>query len=210
VAYLTLSAPPIWLAAHELDPRVAVGAHSYFDGALTFALWQPDERISIGAYCSLARDVVIFGGGDHDTRRATTYPFHRLLADGAELEAGLRDDTPAGETAIGHDVWIGHGARILAGVQVGHGAVVGAGAVVTRDVPDYGIVAGNPARLTRLRLAPEHVDRLLALAWWEWPHEQVLANVGWLTRSPADWPDPLPLTTPAGQPGVRIPGERTL
>lgn len=81
------------------------------------------------------------------------------------------------DTEIGHDVWIGHGALILPGVRVGSGAIIGAGAVVTRDVAAYSVVAGNPARPIRPRFATETVDRLLALAWWDWPLERIRAAV---------------------------------
>jgi virginiamycin A acetyltransferase len=62
---------------------------------------------------------------------------------------------------------------IMPGVQIGDGAIVAAGAVVSRDVPPFGIVAGNPARLVRSRFDEEDVVRLLAAAWWDWPVELV-------------------------------------
>jgi phosphonate metabolism protein (transferase hexapeptide repeat family) len=72
---------------------------------------------------------------------------------------------------IGHDVWIGHGAIILPGRSVGTGAVVAAGAVVTKDVPAYTIIAGNPARPIRNRFPEAIADRLGTLSWWDWDHE---------------------------------------
>ena len=70
-------------------------------------------------------------------------------------------------TSVGHDVWIGEGAFIKAGVCIGTGAVVGMGAVVTKDVPPYAIVAGNPARVIRKRFSDEMIQSLLATAWWD-------------------------------------------
>jgi hypothetical protein len=72
---------------------------------------------------------------------------------------------------IGHDVWVGHGAIILPGRSVGTGAVVAAGAIVTKDVPAYTIVAGNPARAIKRRFPEEITNRLAQLAWWDWDHE---------------------------------------
>ena len=72
---------------------------------------------------------------------------------------------------IGHDVWIGHGAIVLPGRSVGTGAVVAAGAIVTKDVPAYTIVAGNPARVVRRRFSEDIANRLAELAWWDWDHE---------------------------------------
>jgi phosphonate metabolism protein (transferase hexapeptide repeat family) len=72
---------------------------------------------------------------------------------------------------IGHDVWIGHGAIVLPGRSIGTGAVIAAGAVVTKDVPAYTIVAGNPARTIRRRFSEDATNRLAELAWWDWDHE---------------------------------------
>ncbi len=78
-----------------------------------------------------------------------------------------------GNITIGNDVWIGYGAIILSGVCIGHGAVIGAGSVVTKDVGNYEIVAGNPARLIRKRFDDETITQLLALKWWDWPLEKI-------------------------------------
>ena len=75
--------------------------------------------------------------------------------------------------AIGHDVWIGHGAIILPGVTIGHGAVIAAGAVVTKDVAPYAIVAGVPAQFLKWRFPPEISARIIALGWWDWPHDRL-------------------------------------
>lgn len=74
---------------------------------------------------------------------------------------------------IGHDTWIGAGAMIKPEVTLGDGAVVAAGAVVTKDVEPYTIVAGTPAKVLRVRQPPEIAERLIALAWWDWSHEDI-------------------------------------
>jgi acetyltransferase-like isoleucine patch superfamily enzyme len=79
-----------------------------------------------------------------------------------------------GDVEIGSDVWICHGAFISSGVKIGHGAVVAAMAVVTKDVAPFSIVGGNPAKHIRYRFDEETRERLLQLAWWDWPHEKVL------------------------------------
>jgi hypothetical protein len=79
-------------------------------------------------------------------------------------------------TIIGHDVWIGTGATFLPGARLGSGVIVGAGAVVRGDVPPYAIVAGNPARVLRYRFDAQIVERILAVAWWTWPIDHILAH----------------------------------
>ena len=76
-------------------------------------------------------------------------------------------------TTIGNDVWMGHGSTILGGVTVGDGAVIGAKAVVGRDVPPYGIVAGNPGKVVRKRFTEVQIAALLKLQWWNWPREKI-------------------------------------
>lgn len=76
---------------------------------------------------------------------------------------------------VGHDTWIGHGAIIMKGVTIGNGAIVGAQSVVTKDVPPYAVVAGAPARLIKWRHPRNIADRLQALAWWDWTHEEIRA-----------------------------------
>jgi acetyltransferase-like isoleucine patch superfamily enzyme len=158
------------------DPRIRVGRFTY--GNPAFRLWSSGERIEIGAFCSIADGVTIFGGGEHNTHWVTTFPLRIALG---EDGAGL-DGHPAskGPTLIGNDVWIGDGATILSGVTIGDGAVVGAGAVVAQDVPPYHVVAGNPARQVRARFAPEVVAALLRIRWWDWPLERIRAQVAGL------------------------------
>jgi acetyltransferase-like isoleucine patch superfamily enzyme len=74
-------------------------------------------------------------------------------------------------TRIGPDSWIGNNAVVLSGVSVGTGSVVGAASVVTKDVPPYGIVVGNPAKLIRFRFDTRTIARLLATQWWLLPFE---------------------------------------
>ena len=93
---------------------------------------------------------------------------------GVDCSPDKRDDfriTRKGHVIIENDVWIGHGATIMNGVTIHSGAVVSAMAVVTKDVPPYSIVAGNPAKIVKYRFDPETIDKLLNIDWWYWPRE---------------------------------------
>ncbi len=75
---------------------------------------------------------------------------------------------------IGHDVWIGHGAVILPGVKIGNGAVIGAGAVVSKDIPEYAIAAGIPAKVIKFRFDPITIERIKEMRWWDWDSETLV------------------------------------
>ena len=77
------------------------------------------------------------------------------------------------KTIIGHDTWIGHGAIIKPEIVIGDGAIVGAGSVVTKNVEDYTIVAGNPAKIIRRRFSEKVAMQLSDIQWWNWSHEEI-------------------------------------
>lgn len=156
-----------------LDPRVTVGRHTYGHRRGNFLLWTPDERIEVGAFCSFSAGVKLFGGGEHKAS-VTTFPLRTLLVD---PEGGNVEATSKGPTRVGNDCLLGWGALVLSGVTVGHGAILGAGAVVARDVPPYAVVAGNPARVVRMRFDERTVERLLAVRWWDWDDDTIRERV---------------------------------
>jgi phosphonate metabolism protein (transferase hexapeptide repeat family) len=130
---------------------------------------------TIGKFTSIG-PLVGLNPGNHPMNRASqshfTYRSSRYFDDATD-ETSLIDWRRAARVTIGHDAWVGRAAIILPGRTIGTGAVVGAGAVVTKDVAPYTIVAGNPARIVRPRFEAHIAARLLALAWWEWPHRQL-------------------------------------
>lgn len=152
---------------------VKVGDFSYFE--------RHGEAIytDVGRFCSIAANVRI-NALEHPMERVTTHkvtyrPNEFLRFHG--IDYGFRDRRRSKRVTIGHDVWIGHGAVVMPGVTIGTGAVIGANAVVTRDVDPYTIVAGMPAKPLRTRFEPAVIDRLLALAWWDWSDERLHAAI---------------------------------
>jgi acetyltransferase-like isoleucine patch superfamily enzyme len=150
-------------------PGWDIGKHSYGDLAI-LAYSSSDGELHIGRYCSFADGVKILLGGEHRTDWVSTYPFNVLERAFSHIEGHPRSK---GTVSVGNDVWLGRGAVIMSGVTVGNGAVVGAYSVVTRNVPPYAVVAGNPARLVRMRFPTDVVDRLQEIRWWDWPDDRV-------------------------------------
>lgn len=132
----------------------------------------------IGKFCSIASHVCI-NPGNHPMWRVTQHhaTYRRASYGFAEQDdADFFNWRRSHKVTIGHDVWIGHGATIMPGVSIGTGAVIGSGAVVTKDVDPYTIVAGVPAKLIRERFSREAADRLIEIAWWDWPRETLQAR----------------------------------
>lgn len=152
-------------------PRYRFGIGSY--GLPTVHDWDEGTTLEIGRYCSIAEGVNIFLGGGHRSDWVTTYPFPAMVDSVADIPDYA---VSRGDVVIGSDVWVCSGATILSGVTIGHGAIIGAHAVVTRDVPAYAVVAGNPARVVRWRFDECTRDALLDISWWEWPVESVLSS----------------------------------
>jgi hypothetical protein len=101
---------------------------------------------------------------------------------------GNYDDypVPMGDTVVGNDVWTTENCLIMSGVKIGDGAIVAAGSVVTRDVPPYAIVGGNPAKLIRFRFTEEQIAALLEIRWWDWPEDRVRAAVPYFESEDVD------------------------
>ena len=134
---------------------------------------------TVGKFCSIAAQTRINPGNHPLDRVMMSHVGYRSSAYGLGNDDRAffewRRSTPV---TLGNDVWIGHGAVVLPGVSLGSGAAVGAGSIVTKDVPPFAIVVGNPGRVLRLRFSEDVIARLLAIAWWDWPHERLGVAMG--------------------------------
>ncbi len=128
----------------------------------------------IGSFCSIANNVRI-GGAMHPMDWVSMSPVFYSGRDSVRKKFSSFDRPADKITYIGSDVWIGDGAMIKQGVHIGVGAVIGMGSVVTKNVPPYTIVAGNPARVIRKRFCDDIVLRLLESRWWEMSDKQLEA-----------------------------------
>ncbi len=129
----------------------------------------------IGKFCAIAANTRL---------NALTHPMERVSQHKityrpneyflyAKVDKAFREARRESVVEIGHDVWIGHGAIVMPGVKIGHGAVIAAGAVVTKNVEPYAIVAGVPAKCIKWRFPKSIRERIMALAWWDWPHDRL-------------------------------------
>lgn len=122
-------------------------------------------NLTIGKFCSFAAGVKIFLGGTHRLDWVTTFPFSVFFSELAHING---HPTSKGDIEIGNDVWIGESANIMSGIRIGNGAVIAANSVVTKDVPAYTVVAGNPAKIIKIRFDENTIKELEKIAWWNW------------------------------------------
>lgn len=143
---------------------------------------------TVGKFANIAAMTRI-GPTDHPMANASLHHFlyrSSYYWDDVTDDAAFFAARASRRTDLGPDCWIGHGAIIKPEVTIGAGAVVASGAVVTRDVAPYMIVAGVPAVPLRARFVPDIADRLLALAWWDWPHARLRAALDDFRALPAE------------------------
>lgn len=136
----------------------------------------------IGPFCSIANGVII-GGGEHPIEWASSSPVFYDNRDSIKKKFSRHERRQGTRTVIEADVWIGRSALIKSGIKIGVGAVVGMGSVVTKDVPPYAIVGGNPARLLRYRFDENVIQKLLNSKWWAWSDSEI-ENCAEFVQSP--------------------------
>lgn len=152
-----------FVAHHAQISNAHIGNHS------SIGRYDKIRETDMGRYCCVSWDVTI-GAPSHPyktiTNSAITYWKEYGVVD---FDANL----PQKRTTIKNDVWIGCDVTIIAGCTIGNGAVIGAGAVVTKDIPDYEIWAGVPAKKIGQRFPDETIHELLNIKWWQWSNQEI-------------------------------------
>jgi virginiamycin A acetyltransferase len=189
----------VFLKNHITNHNIIVGNYTYyadFTAAQNFeknVLYHFDfnnDKLIIGNFCAIASGVkFIMNGANHETEPISTFPF-AIFGNGWEkvnedVEVGVKYPNK-GDLVIGNDVWIGYDATIMPGVKIGNGAIIAAKAVVTKDVPDYAVVGGNPSQLIRMRYNKDTITRLNKIAWWNWNPEKITKNLALINSTDLD------------------------
>lgn len=132
---------------------VKIGKYTY--GPIDVITSNNTSKLIIGNFCSIAGNVKFLLSSEHGYHNISTFPFKDLI-----LHEGI-EALSKGDIIVHDDVWIGYGSIILSGVTIGQGAVIAAGSIVTKNIPPYAIVGGNPAKIIKYRFDPDTIDILL-------------------------------------------------
>lgn len=167
-------------------PNISIGDYTYYDDRdnptdfeqnnILFNYPEFGDRLIIGKFCQIASGAkFIMGPANHRISSVTTYPFSVFGGRWSEQTPPHLSQLPfKGDIVVGNDVWIGRESVIMPGVKIGDGSIIGAYAVVTRDVPPYCVVGGNPARFIKKCFHDELIQILLELKWWDFPEEKLV------------------------------------
>lgn len=148
-----------------------LGEYSY--GTATVHRWTCQDTVKTGKFCSIGTGVNFILDGNHKYTTFSTFPFREIL--------GWTECSPNnwGKNApiVGNDVWIANNVTIYSGVDIGDGSIVAGNSVVTKSVPPYAIVGGNPARIIKYRFDPDTIKTLLLCKWWDLPLEVIRSRL---------------------------------
>jgi len=169
-------------------PNIIVGDYTYYDDPtgpekfesnnVLYHYEMTGDKLIIGKFCAIAKDAkFIMNGANHKITGHSTYPFSIFRQGWEKVQPDLKDLPYKGDTEVMNDVWLGYDCLIMPGVKIGHGAIVASRSVVTRDVPPYAVVGGNPARIIKQRFTDELAEKLLALKWWDWEIAKITENL---------------------------------
>lgn len=148
---------------------------TYFDRNVNIISWSDDYHIRLGKYNSIGRDCNFFLHANHRVDWVTTSSqlLGLVTPEIADMHMKMGHPTCKGDIIVENDVWIGAKSTIMSGVKIHNGSVVGSCSVVTKDVPPYSIVVGNPAKIVKYRFSEKQIEDLLKISWWNWPEDKI-------------------------------------
>ena len=159
---------PFYTSQNRKYTHHKIGEFTFGKPMIYFDPSDPSQEVTIGKFCSIARNVTIYAGAEHHYDGVSQYSFNKF-----NIFYEKKLIRSKGKVSIGNDVWIGDSAFILSGVTIGDGAVIGANSVVAKDIEPYSIVVGNPAKHIKFRFTQEQIQKLLAIQWWNWDISKV-------------------------------------
>ncbi len=148
-------------------------------------------KASIGKYTSIASDVRTVSGHHPINEYISSSPIFYSVEYGGGYSLvdkeyysvyKYADEENEKLVCIGNDVWLGEGVKIMEGVTIGDGVVVAAYSVVTKDLEDYGVYAGVPAKLVKYRFSREEIEKLKEFQWWNKSEEWVVEHVNTMRK----------------------------
>ena len=187
--YLNLAVPPYSVkepTIYTLDIEnnkipfsiVCIDLDSYIVGAkletsLDFHVTDGAYNLQIGKYSSMAEDILFLVDVDKDYKQVF---MGAVSAFQKQDFNGKIQRKRKGQVIIQNDCWIANGVTIMGGVTVHNGAIIAAASVVTKDVPPYAIVGGNPAKVINYRFDEQQIQDLQRIAWWDWSQDKIKEN----------------------------------
>ena len=148
---------------------------TYFDRNVNIISWSDQYHIHLGKYNSVGRDCNFFLHANHRADWITTSSqlWGLVTPEVADLHISMGHPTCKGDITVQNDVWIGAKSSVMSGVTIHNGAIIAAGSTVTKNVPPYAIVAGNPGKIVKFRFAEDQIQDLLEIAWWNWEEARI-------------------------------------
>jgi len=163
---------------------VEADIYTYGHTQISIVTNAPDAKVKLGKFCSVAIGVKVFLGGNHRSDWITTFPFGHTSKEIFNVSAVEGHGKGNGDIIIGNDVWLARDCTLMSGITIGDGAVVAAYSHVTKDVPPYTMVGGNPARPIKLRFEQRIVDALMELKWWDLEIDDIKSMIPTLCSEP--------------------------
>lgn len=148
---------------------------TYFDRNVNIISWSDLYHVHLGKYSSIGRDCNFFLHANHRSDWITTSSqlWGPVTPEVADLHMSMGHPTCKGDIVIQNDVWIGAKSTIMSGITIHNGAIIAAGSTVTKDVPPYAIIAGNPGKVVKFRFSEDQIQDLLEISWWNWEESKI-------------------------------------